>query len=29
VTEAAALTDPSGLGAHHVFVFAKGLRSDG
>ncbi len=23
VTEAAALTDPSGLGAHHVFVFAK------
>src|SRR5215216_2621303 len=24
VTEAAALTDPSGLGAHHVFVFAKG-----
>jgi hypothetical protein len=26
VTEAAALTDPSGLGAHHVFVFAKGLR---
>jgi SAM-dependent MidA family methyltransferase len=26
VTEAAALTDPSGLGAHDVFVFAKGLR---
>jgi SAM-dependent MidA family methyltransferase len=24
VTEAAALTDPSGLGAHAVFVFAKG-----
>jgi SAM-dependent MidA family methyltransferase len=24
VTEAAALIDPSGLGAHHVFVFAKG-----
>ena len=24
VTEADALTDPSGLGAHHVFVFAKG-----
>jgi NADH dehydrogenase [ubiquinone] 1 alpha subcomplex assembly factor 7 len=23
VTEAAALTDPSGLGAHHVFVFTK------
>jgi SAM-dependent MidA family methyltransferase len=23
VTEASALTDPSGLGAHHVFVFAK------
>ena len=29
VTEAAALTDPSGLGAHHVFVFAKGVRSGG
>jgi NADH dehydrogenase [ubiquinone] 1 alpha subcomplex assembly factor 7 len=28
VIEAAALTDPSGLGTHHVFVFAKGLRSD-
>jgi SAM-dependent MidA family methyltransferase len=26
VSEAAALTDPSGLGAHHVFVFAKGGR---
>ncbi len=26
VTEAAALTDSSGLGAHHVFVFAKGAR---
>jgi SAM-dependent MidA family methyltransferase len=24
VSEAAALTDPSGLGAHTVFVFAKG-----
>lgn len=26
VSEAAALTDPSGLGAHHVFVFARGVR---
>ena len=26
VSEAAALTDPSGLGAHHVFVFARDLR---
>jgi len=26
VSEAAALTDPSGLGAHHVFVFAKSVR---
>jgi NADH dehydrogenase [ubiquinone] 1 alpha subcomplex assembly factor 7 len=26
VSEAAALTDQSGLGAHHVFVFAKGVR---
>ena len=26
VSEAVALTDPSGLGAHHVFVFAKGVR---
>jgi NADH dehydrogenase [ubiquinone] 1 alpha subcomplex assembly factor 7 len=25
VTEAAALTDPGGLGAHSVFVFAKGI----
>ena len=25
VSEAAALTDPSGLGAHRVFVFAKGV----
>jgi SAM-dependent MidA family methyltransferase len=25
VSEAAALTDPSGLGAHRVFVFAKGM----
>jgi hypothetical protein len=24
VHEADALTDPAGLGAHHVFVFAKG-----
>jgi SAM-dependent MidA family methyltransferase len=27
VSEAAALTDPNGLGAHRVFVFAKGLRA--
>jgi NADH dehydrogenase [ubiquinone] 1 alpha subcomplex assembly factor 7 len=26
VDEAAALTDPAGLGAHRVFVFAKGMR---
>jgi SAM-dependent MidA family methyltransferase len=26
VSEAAALTDPSGLGAHNVFVFAKGMK---
>jgi SAM-dependent MidA family methyltransferase len=26
VSEAAALTDPAGLGAHHVFVFRKGAR---
>jgi SAM-dependent MidA family methyltransferase len=26
VDEAAALTDPAGLGAHRVFVFTKGLR---
>jgi hypothetical protein len=26
VSEAAALTDPSGLGAHTVFVFAKAMR---
>jgi SAM-dependent MidA family methyltransferase len=26
VTEAEALTDPAGLGAHRVFVFAKGVR---
>jgi NADH dehydrogenase [ubiquinone] 1 alpha subcomplex assembly factor 7 len=26
VSEAAAITDPSGLGAHHVFVFRKGTR---
>jgi SAM-dependent MidA family methyltransferase len=26
VSEAAALTDPSGLGAHRVFVFAKAMR---
>jgi hypothetical protein len=26
VTEAEALTDPGGLGAHRVFVFAKGVR---
>jgi SAM-dependent MidA family methyltransferase len=26
VDEAAALTDPGGLGAHRVFVFAKGVR---
>jgi SAM-dependent MidA family methyltransferase len=26
VSEAAALTDPSGLGAHHVFVFRTGAR---
>jgi NADH dehydrogenase [ubiquinone] 1 alpha subcomplex assembly factor 7 len=25
VSEAAALTDPAGLGAHHVFVFSKGV----
>jgi hypothetical protein len=25
VSEADALTDPSGLGAHNVFVFAKGV----
>jgi SAM-dependent MidA family methyltransferase len=29
VTEAAALTDPDGLGAHHVFVFSKGRRRTG
>ena len=27
VSEAAALTDPAGLGAHHVFVFARGVRT--
>jgi NADH dehydrogenase [ubiquinone] 1 alpha subcomplex assembly factor 7 len=26
VDEAAALTDPAGLGAHRVFIFSKGLR---
>ena len=26
VSEAAALTDPDGLGAHHVFEFTKGVR---
>jgi SAM-dependent MidA family methyltransferase len=29
VSEAAALTDPSGLGTHTVFVFAKGMRQSG
>jgi len=29
VSEAAALTDPSGLGAHHVFVLGKGVSDAG
>jgi SAM-dependent MidA family methyltransferase len=29
VSEASALTDPSGLGAHTVFVFGKGVRDPG